>query len=429
MIQTTSRSRFAASFFVAVCYSLLIGAMAAAVVWAFMRLVNLVTGWLWTDLAEVAGWWFYPVIVCALGGLVIGLGQRFWGSLPAGMDEVLGEVKATGRYSYAGLWKMLLAAFLPLVLGGSIGPEAGLAGVIAALCTWAGDRLKRAGLASEGFAEAGTAAALTAIFNAPLFGLLAPVEGGVGEAGRNQPTVLPKSAKMTLYLAAIGGALLAMYLLNEAVGGANGLPRFGQTTWHPSDVLKALPLVLIGVAAGWIFYAASKLLGSLASRMPGKNVLKAVIAGVVLGLAGAWLPLAMFSGESQLTVLMSDFATIGAGALIVISVVKLVLTPLCISFGWRGGHIFPVIFAGVGLGYAASLLTGLDPVLCVTVVATATSAAIMRRPLLTVAIMLLCFPAVNMVFMIVAAVVAAAIPLPGPICPVAARDSSSPASN
>ena len=36
---------------------------------------------------------------------------------------------------------MLLCALLPLLLGASVGPEAGLTGIIAALCYWVGDNV------------------------------------------------------------------------------------------------------------------------------------------------------------------------------------------------------------------------------------------------------------------------------------------------
>ena len=39
---------------------------------------------------------------------------------------------------------MLICAFIPLVFGASVGPEAGLTGIIAALCYWIGDNVSYA---------------------------------------------------------------------------------------------------------------------------------------------------------------------------------------------------------------------------------------------------------------------------------------------
>ena len=50
---------------------------------------------------------------------------------PKSLTAVMGKVKKDGRYSYEGIGKLSLAALLPLLFGGSIGPEAGTTGVIA----------------------------------------------------------------------------------------------------------------------------------------------------------------------------------------------------------------------------------------------------------------------------------------------------------
>ena len=57
--------------------------------------------------------------------------------------------------------------------------------------------------------------------------------------------------------------------------------------------------------------------------------------------------------------------------LIVIAVVKLLLTNICIDSGLKGGHFFPVIYCGVCIGCAMSLILGLDIGFCTAVVTAA----------------------------------------------------------
>ena len=42
--------------------------------------------------------------------------------------------------------------------------------------------------------------------------------------------------------------------------------------------------------------------------------------------------------------------------LIVLALVKLLITTLCLATGWKGGYIFPTMFAGTALGLAAHLI-------------------------------------------------------------------------
>ena len=91
---------------------------------------------------------------------------------------------------------------------------------------------------------------------------------------------------------------------------------------------------------------------------------------------------------------------------------KVVATPLCLNFGWRGGNFFPCIFAGVSCGYGIAVFSGIDPMLCVTVVTTALVACMTRKPLLTLALLILCFPIDGILASGVAALVGSALPVP-----------------
>ena len=79
--------------------------------------------------------------LCAAGGLITGVIHHFAGNYPDELNVVLYKVKKEKYYDYRHLAAMLGCAFLPLVFGSSVGPEAGLTGIIAALCYWVGDNV------------------------------------------------------------------------------------------------------------------------------------------------------------------------------------------------------------------------------------------------------------------------------------------------
>lgn len=77
--------------------------------------------------------------------------------------------------------------------------------------------------------------------------------------------------------------------------------------------------------------------------------------------------------------------------------------------------LLPGYLLGRKLGYGLAILTGADPVFCVAVCTASTMGAVMRQPVMVVGLLLMCFPLKGIVCMIIAAVIAAGIPLPKPL--------------
>ena len=85
-------------------------------------------------------------------------------------------------------------------------------------------------------------------------------------------------------------------------------------------------------------------------------VLRGLIGGLGMGMIGALLPLTLFSGEAETADLITHAAEIGVLMLIVLGFAKLLATSLLLATGWKGGYIFPIMFASVALGMAVNLL-------------------------------------------------------------------------
>ena len=103
--------------------------------------------------------------------------------------------------------------------------------------------------------------------------------------------------------------------------------------------------------------------------MKGHVVLRGLIGGLGMGLIGAILPLTLFSGEKETADLIAHAAEIGVLMLILLGFLKLFATSLLLATGWKGGYIFPILFASVALGMAVNLVFPSIPV-AVTVAAT-----------------------------------------------------------
>ena len=226
---------------------------------------------------------------------------------------------------------------------------------------------------------------------------------------------LPKAQKTVVYGIAIAGGLGTYLLLGQLMGGGMGMPRFEAAQVGNLELVWLIPLALIGTVCGWLYFVSEHASEALAHTIGERPVVKAMLAGLALAICGTVLPYTMFAGETQADVLMETYLTIPAGVLIATGLVKAMLTPALINLGWRGGHFFPVIFSGVSLGYGLAILTGADPVFYVAVCTASTMGAVMRQPVMVVGLLLMCFPLKGIVCMIIAAVIAAGIPLPKPL--------------
>ena len=404
-----------------VLLALVVGFVVGFLVVLILNLSEWLTGALWggyLDGSVELG--AFPLVVCAVGGLVIGLWTLFSGSEVQPLEEVMSQFKRTGSYRMNPV-KGAVSFLLPLVFGGSIGFEAGLTGLITAGCCWIRDKLKAAGLRAAAVADVTIAATLSAIFGAPFAGIVAGAESAPGGMGRvsEEPDVdrynMRRPAKIVLYTAAAFGAFAGMKLFSSLFGKSGGFPHFDPVGAEGAQFLWALAAIALAYAMTWIYHGSKRASGLLAQRLgptPFATVAKPVVAGIVMGALAIAFPYILFPGEEQSHMLMETWGTWTAAALIATGLLKALVTPMCINLGWVGGNFCPSIFAGAACGYGLAMLTGADPALMVTVVTTGFLAGVVRKPLLTIAILLLCFPVESILWCGLAAIVGTALPLP-----------------
>ena len=126
-----------------VILALVVGFVIGAAVWTVLTLSNFLISLLWGRVGGVhdgaLGIVWFPLVVCTLGGLVIGIWTRLTHNTPQSLEAVLAEFKQTGSYKVDGIGKSVVSFLLPLVFGGSVGPEAGLTGLVTAGCCWIRD--------------------------------------------------------------------------------------------------------------------------------------------------------------------------------------------------------------------------------------------------------------------------------------------------
>ncbi len=381
------------------------GAVIGGIIWAFMRVMNLLIELLWDYIPEAVHIPGYTILMCLLGGIVIGIIQKKYGPCPDDLHQVMTKYKRDGRYPYHNVLIMLIAALMPLIFGGAIGPEAGLMGVVVGLCCWAGDKFKYAGKYISELPEIGISATLGIVFRSPFFGFIEPLEN-------DDEFVLPKASKTTAIFCAVLAGFGVFMLLGKFLGLGAGMPHFEKVTIERGELLYALPVLAISVALGYVYMVFDKFTQITAKKLGRRYFLMAVIAAIVLGIIGTAFPIVMFSGEEEIQMLTEIYTQYPLYLLFIIPIIKVFLINVCIRFGWRGGSFFPSIFAGVCLGYACSSAFGIDPVFAISISTAAVMTTIMRKPLAVALLLLLCFPVNNLIYILAAAFLVSIIPVP-----------------
>lgn len=418
--------------------TILLGAIVGAFIWLLLRIINGGIDLVWTAIpnalnintgaefginSNVGIGLLYNLVICIIGAILIGLIQKKYGLIPDTTETVLEKIKKDGKYPYNRLGIISIAAITPLVFGATIGPEAGLVGVIAGLCYWIADSIrarrdkltnllkeKQEGLNS--LSEVGFSVVMSIVFRAPLFGLVGKLEPD-NKSEKYGKKILKKKGRIVLYVCGILGGFLAFIGLSALFKTEGGLPRFpGHSIYGWNEWKWSVVFILVGVVCGLLFLCFDKITKKLASFIKSKRILSCLIAGVVLAVVGYFIPASMLSGEHQLGGLMEQWKTIPIVILLVIAVSKMFLVNLCVNFGWRGGTIFPLIFSGVAVGYAMANITGVEGDFAVAIIAVTMYAYVSRKPATSVAIMILCFPITYIIPLAIGAFIASKIPAP-----------------
>jgi H+/Cl- antiporter ClcA len=326
----------------------LLGLVSAVITFFFMVLVHAGQTIVWEQIALAVGLPapIFTLLICTIGGLLIGVLVKIFGDHSGIFAELMGEFGKTGRFNYRHAPGIVLTALPSLIAGGSLGPEAPLADACGSLGTWTSDKLQLGERETRALGFSGLSGMLAAFLTSPFGGSLLSLESA--RAGISYPWTLFPS------LVASAFATVAFVMLSGSFFGT--LYTFPDYSPRFTDLFLAVPLGLIGALAGAIFIVVFKQLRKLMRPLSTHLIVRGLIGGLGLGIVGALLPLTLFSGETETLEVINRAAEFGAATLIVLGLAKLFVTTLCLSTGWKGGYIFPTMFAGAALGMAAHLI-------------------------------------------------------------------------
>ncbi|MFI9193845.1 ion channel protein [Streptomyces californicus] len=334
--------------------ALVVGVVCALILLGVSLLAERLQDVLWETLPDALGVGRYSslwmVAMLTATGLAVGLALRAVPGRGGPDPATTGLVDAPMRPGVVP--GLLLVTVLALAGGVSLGPENPITAANVALAFWLGRRFAP-GAPGELWVALAAAGTIGALFGTPIAAALI-----LSETLASQPGPGAFWDRLFAPLAAGAAGALTMSLIAEPSFDLS-LPAYSGPHW--GDLLAALLIAsagtLLGLLAVYAFPVAHRVFAAL--RHP---VLALTAGGLVLGLLGALGGhLTLFKGLDEVKVLAGDPDGWSAAEFAGMAVVKAAALTVAATCGFRGGRIFPAVFAGVALGFCAHALVDAVP--------------------------------------------------------------------
>ena len=279
-----------------------------------------------------------PLIICVPSSILVGLLMytlklpRWFG--PA--DTIYAAHHRAGILDLKGGFGSTLASFISISGGASVGIYGPLVHFGATVSSFIRRKKYIPKIPHDIIIGSGVAAAISAGFGAPLAGIIFAHETVLRHFSMKAVAALAISS-MAANLSATEIGIVSPPLLLEAI------------PFEMSDILVSLGLIgPLAAITAIIFMKLIIFLGTIPAKINLKNWQAPVIAGIACGLIGMFLGEVLGLGTDTLMLVITNEQNIGY--LLALLFGKLILTSLCIGFGFFGGTFSPALFLGGVLG-------------------------------------------------------------------------------
>ena len=339
------------SYYLLLLYAAIFGAFFALLTAGYITLYN----WGVTFFQQpnsyfkIDGISFWPLILLTIAGVLIGIAIKFFGQ-HAGLGVAQGQYAKTGRITPRYVPSILLEAFIALWSGAAVGPEGPLVFLSGGVGTFIADRLRIEKDDAPLLVYSAIAGAFGGFFGSPVVGAIGAYEYMFIKELDFYRHVIPG------LVAAAFGYSVYFALLHTQFLGIFSFPNYASP--HIYDLGSAVLVGIIAGVIGILFKVIFGVIHLVFAPLKKRPVILAIVGGVVIGLIGSFLPLTLYSGQTQVTQILhtaeANPAAYTVGFLLLLVVVKALLTSTSFATGFDGGPVFPLLFIGGTLGLAIS---------------------------------------------------------------------------
>jgi H+/Cl- antiporter ClcA len=316
-------------------WSILLGALGAIAGLVFLGVIGFGDDWYGsTGLGWFEGnsWW---IAVATMAGVLVGFLRRAF-RMPAKVPGLIEDLRQ--EHVEPRLVPSIVAVSAVSLLGGaSLGPEVALGQMGGGAGEVIGRRARLDPDEAKPLTLGGMAGAFGGLFSSPLMAIVLVMEVARVPRRRFQRTfytnLVSSSTAFGLYFVIAGTVFLGIY----------DVPSYEYEDWH---LLAGLGFGVLAALITIVTVSTGSMVAKLFERVPGPDLVKPAVGGLIFGVIGFALPLTNFTGSEQLATVLENAASLGSGLLLAILAGKILAFAASSASGFIGGPIFPIIFLG-----------------------------------------------------------------------------------
>ena len=292
-----------------------------------------------------AYWWAFvlPAVGAALSSLFLNKIMREGAG--HGVPEVIYSVsRYGGLMRFRSSFSRLISSCLTIGSGGSAGPEAPIVMSGSAIGSNIARLLGLNDRQRVTLVGCGAAGAISAIFNAPIAGLIFAMEIILGEWAASN--LIP------IAIAAVAGTEISHLLQGKQIPFSHHHFNIGAV-----DIVACIGLAVFTALASIMLTRAIRTIHNQAGGIQLPSWLKAAGGGCAVGLIGLYLPMVLGEGYHAIREMMEGRFAPGIGLVFLAVLAKIMATALTLGSGGSGGIFAPCLVIGsfAGLTYHRAL--------------------------------------------------------------------------
>lgn len=237
-----------------------------------------------------------------------------------------------------------IASAICIGSGGSVGQVGPSVHVGSVLASTVGQALKMSENSMKTLVACGSAAGISAIFNAPITGTIFASEVILGNLGLENITPV-------LISAVVGSAMARIFIGDD--------PAFFVPPFSLESPWELILYCILGVCTGILATGFTKTfytLDDIFKSIKVHYITKALMGGVVIGIVGIFFPQLFGLGFGTLDKLFNDVSSFGISLIMMLCLMKIFLVSVTLAAGGSGGVYGPSLFIGAFLGSGFGLI-------------------------------------------------------------------------